>query len=382
MRVLHVDSAREWRGSQNQVLLAAQGMLARGHAVTVACQAGGRLEARARGCGLAVRPIVFGGDLAPGAILGLTRLLRAEAPDIVHTHDPHATSAGLLAARLSPGARVVASRRVALPLRGPVSLRKYAACDRVIGVSRAVTQVLLERGLPARRVLLIYDGVPDRRSGQAGREALGELGVPADSPVIGNVAALTEHKDHRTLLRAMPRVLAAVPSARLVIVGAGELRERLESEARALGLGARCVFAGFRRDVDRLIPAFSLLCLTSRTEALGSSLLDAMCFGRPVVATATGGIPEVIGHGSTGLLVPVGDAVALASAVTGLLLEPERREALGRAGRDRFAQQFTAERMVDDTLHLYHELLERQTRQARPSRTAAFATPASAGAGT
>jgi glycosyltransferase involved in cell wall biosynthesis len=372
MRVVHVDSAGEWRGSQSQVLLAAQGMVARGHSVTVACQAGGGLEARARAAGLAVRPLVFGGDLAPGAILGLARVLRKEAPHIVHAHDPHATSAGLLAARLVGGPRLVASRRVSLHLRGPLSLRKYAACDRVIAVSRAVARILLEDGLPPGRLLLIYDGVPDRRPARDAREALEELGIPAGSPVIGNVAALTEHKDHATLLAAMPRVLETVPAARLVIVGAGGLREQLEAEARKQGLGGRCVFTGFRTDIDRLIPAFSLLCLTSRTEGLGTSLLDAMCFGRPVVATATGGIPEVVGHGDTGLLVPVGDPVALAAALIELLLEADRRETLGRAGRYRFERDFTAERMVDETLRLYGELCGPSLATERPASAAAI----------
>jgi glycosyltransferase involved in cell wall biosynthesis len=116
------------------------------------------------------------------------------------------------------------------------------------------------------------------------------------------------------------------------------------------------VFAGFRTDLDRLIPAFSLLCLTSSTEGLGSSLLDAMCFGRAVVATRTGGIPEAVVHGKTGLLVPVGDPSALAAALTRLLLAPEDREALGRAGRQRFERHFTAERMVEETLRSYDDL--------------------------
>jgi glycosyltransferase involved in cell wall biosynthesis len=355
MRVVHVDSAREWRGSQSQVLLAAQGMAARGHSVTVACQAGGRLEARARAAGLAVRPIAFGGDLAPGPILRLARVLRTEDPHVVHAHDPHATAAGLLAARLSPGPRLVASRRVSLPVRGPFSRRKYAACDRVIAVSRAVARGLLRDGFPVRRLLLVHDGVVDRPPGPNGREVLRELGIPAGSPVIGNVAALTEHKDHATLLAAMPRVLQAVPAARLVIVGGGELRARLEGEALRRGLGGRCVFTGFRADVDRLVPAFSLLCLTSTTEGLGSSLLDAMCFGRVVVATETGGIPEAVVHGETGLLVPVGDPPALAAALVRLLLSPGEREAMGQAGRRRFERLFTAERMVEGTLRSYDQ---------------------------
>ena len=356
MRVLHVDSAREWRGSQSQVLLAAQGMAARGHSVTVACRTGGGLEARARAVGLAVHPLAFGGDLAPGAILGLARVLRSDAPQIVHAHDPHATSAALLATRLVRGPAVVASRRVSLHLRGMASLRKYAACDKVIAVSHAVARVLLEDGLPPNRLLIIYDGVPDRRPPRDALDALGELGISARSPVIGNVAALTEHKDHATLLAAMPRVLEAVPAARLVIVGAGKLRAQLEAEARRQGLGERCLFTGFRADIDRLIPAFSLLCLTSSTEGLGTSLLDAMCFGRPVVATATGGIPEAVEHGKTGLLVPVGNPATLAAALVDLLLGADRRERLGRAGRRRFEREFTSERMIDETLHLYEGL--------------------------
>ncbi len=356
MRVVHVDSAHEWRGSQNQVLLTAQGMAARGHQVTVACRAGGRLAARAGAAGLAVRPLVFGGDLSLGAILGLARVLRNEAPDVVHAHDPHATGAALLATRLCGGPRLVASRRVSLPLRGPLSTRKYAACDRVIAVSGAVAWVLLEHGLPRHRVRLVHDGVPDRPAEPGQRKALQELGIPDDCPVIGNVAALTPHKDHATLLAAMPRVLEVVPAARLVIVGAGELRRELELEALRRGLGEHCVFAGFRPDVDRLMATFSIVCLTSRTEGLGSSLLDAMCFGRPVVATAAGGIPEVVGHGQTGLLVPVGDPLALAAALTELLVAPRRREALGKAGRRRFEQRFTAARMLDETLRVYDGL--------------------------
>jgi glycosyltransferase involved in cell wall biosynthesis len=372
MRVLHVDSAREWRGSQRQVLLAAQGMADRGHSVTLACRAGGRLESRARAAGLRVRTLDFGGDLSPRAILGLARVLWSDAPDVVHAHDPHATSAALLAARLVRGPSVVASRRVPLHLRGLPSLGKYAACDRVIAVSRAVVRVLLEDGLPPDRLLLIYDGVPDRRPARGTLEALEDLGIPARSPVIGNVAALTEHKDHTTLLAAMPRVLRAVPDARLVIVGSGDLRGRLEAEALRRGLGGRCVFTGFRGDIDRLIPAFSLLCLTSSTEALGSSLLDAMCFSRPVVATATGGIPEAVEHGKTGLLVPVGDPAALAAALVDLLLRADRREALGRAGRRRYEQEFTAERMVDETLRLYEDVRATSAVRERPVRSGAL----------
>jgi glycosyltransferase involved in cell wall biosynthesis len=358
VRVVHVDSAHEWRGSQSQVLLTAVEMAGRGHDVTVACQAGGALEGRARATGIPVRPLAFGGDLRPGAILGLLRVLRDTRPEVVHVHDPHATAAGLLAVRLVNGRRpwLVASRRVPLPLHGAFSRIKYGACDRVLAVSEAVARGLVQGGLCSDRVRVVHDGVPDRLPPTDGADIAAEFGVPASAPIIGSVAALSEHKDHATLLSAMPAVLDAVPEARLLIVGEGRLRPRLESEVRGRGLGGRCVFAGFRSDVDRLMPGFSLLCLTSRIEGLGSTLLDAMCFSRAIVATETGGTPEAVRHGETGLLVPVGDSRALTQALVDLLTDRSRREIMGEAGRRRFVSEFTSARMVERTLDVYEEL--------------------------
>ena len=356
MRVLHVDSARGWRGGQNQALLTARGMAARGHEVVVACQAGGALAERARGAGLAVRELSFAGDLSPAPVLALRGALRELRPDVVQLHDPHAVSAGLIAARVGPRVAVVATRRVDFRLRGVLSRWKYRACGRVIAVSEAIAAVLRKDRLPPERVRVVHEGVPDRPPQPGGRDALRELGIPDGAPVVGNVAALTGHKDHATLLAAAARVATRVPDARFVIVGDGELREELEALARRLGLERRCLFAGFRADLDRLIPAFTVFCLSSHMEGLGTSLLDAMAFGVPVVATAAGGIPEVVADGITGRIVPPRDPDALAAALVDALDGPERRAAWGRAGRQRFEERFTADRMVDSTLAVYGEL--------------------------
>jgi glycosyltransferase involved in cell wall biosynthesis len=284
--------------------------------------------------------------------------MRSFRPDVVHLHDPHAVSAGLLALRIAPAPAAVATRRVDFPLRGPLSRWKYRACRRVIAVSRAIAAVLESGGLDPGRIRVVYEGVPDRPPAAGGHEALRALGVPEGAPVVGNVAALTEHKDHSSLLQAAARVVQRAPLARFLILGEGELKPRLEREAAALGLGDRCVFAGFRNDLDRLLPALTLFCLSSRLEGLGTSVLDAMCFGVPVVATAAGGIPEAVQDGVTGRVVPPGDPAALAAAILELLQDEPRRRALGRAGRARFEERFSAERMVDETLGVYRELLK------------------------
>jgi glycosyltransferase involved in cell wall biosynthesis len=224
-----------------------------------------------------------------------------------------------------------------------------------VAVSRAIADVLQADGVPQERVAVVYEGVRDRTAAAGGAEALRALGVPAGAPVVGNVAALTDHKDHKTLLEAAALLRARSPEARLVIVGEGEKRAELEQHARALGLLDRAIFAGFRGDLDALLPAFDVFCLSSHMEGLGTSLLDAMCFSRAVVATGAGGIPEAVEDGVTGRVVPVRQPGALAAALAEMLNDPARREACGRAGRERFLARFTAARMVTETLKVLSE---------------------------
>jgi glycosyltransferase involved in cell wall biosynthesis len=210
--------------------------------------------------------------------------------------------------------------------------------------------------VPPERVRVVYEGVPDRRPDPGGRAILESLGIPMTALVVGTVAALTDHKDHPTLLAAAASVVARMPDSCFVIVGDGERKAEIHAQAAALGLQGRVFFTGFREDLDRLIPAFDVFCLSSKMEGLGTSLLDAMCFARPVVATAAGGIPEAVEDGVTGRVVPVQDPAALAAALIAVLGDATERARLGAAGRQRFESRFSAARMVDATVAVYDEL--------------------------
>jgi glycosyltransferase involved in cell wall biosynthesis len=323
-------------------------MAARGHAVLLACQAGGALAERARECGLETLPLRFAGDLSPAAVPGLRRAVRGFRPEVLQLHDPHAVLPGLLAG----APRCVATRRVDFALQGALSRWKYGRCARVIAVSRGIADVLQKGGVASDRVRVVYEGVADRPAQPGGREALRALGVPDGALVVGNVAALVDHKDHATLLRAAASAFALAPAAFLVIVGDGELRASLEALAVRLGIAARCRFLGFRTDLDRLIPVFDVFCLSSHMEGLGTSLLDAMCFARPIVATAAGGIPEAVTDDVNGRLAPVGDADAFSGALVELLRSAELRSRYGAAGRRAFEERFTDGRMVEETLRV------------------------------
>jgi glycosyltransferase involved in cell wall biosynthesis len=177
--------------------------------------------------------------------------------------------------------------------------------------------------------------------------------LPHHAPVIGNVAALVPHKGQRYLIDAAHLVVREVPDARFVILGEGELREHLEKQVRDHHLEKHVLLPGFRMDVLGCLKGFDIFVMSSVTEGLGTSLLDAMACARPIVATTVGGIPEVVQDGETGLLVPPRNARAMASAIVALLKDPERRRRMGRAGLNRLRGRFTVERMVAETAQVY-----------------------------
>jgi len=354
MKILHVDTATEWRGGQNQIVLTAEGQIALGHDVLIFANVDGVLAARAGQAGLGVHAARVGrGDLSLRTLRALRSAVRGFGPDVIHIHESHGLPGAILAARESAKRpRLVASRRVDFPLRLGSRL-KYARMDRVLGVSRAVCDVLEASGLPPEKIALVHEGVKDRPPAKGGRASMLSLGITLDAPVVGNVAQLVDHKDQATLLRAAALVLKVQPECRFLICGEGPLRGELEALATNLGITARVVFGGFRSDLDALIPAFDIFCLSSHLEGLGTSVLDAMCFARPVVATRAGGIPDAVVDGVTGRLVPVRDHQTLAGALIETLASATARERLGSAGRSRFEKEFTSTAMVQATLASY-----------------------------
>ena len=354
MRILHVDTATEWRGGQNQIVLTAGGQKSRGHDVLVFANRDGELARRAEAMSLPVlRAAVGRGDLSWRTIGALRHAARDFGPDVIHVHESHGLWGSVLAARdQAHRPRLVASRRVDFPLRF-LSRLKYARMDRVLAVSRAVREILIAGRLDPIRVVLVPEGVRDRPADPGGSEILRNLGVPAGAPVVGNVAQLVDHKDHATLLRAGAHVLKARPGTHFVICGDGPLRSELEKLTHDLSIQDRVVFAGFRSDLDSLIPSFDVFCLSSHLEGLGTSVIDAMCFARPVVATTAGGIPDSVSDRETGRLVPPRHHEALALALLEVLDDSALARKMGEAGRRRFLASMTDDAMVEKTLAAY-----------------------------
>ncbi len=180
------------------------------------------------------------------------------------------------------------------------------------------------------------------------------LWLPHQAPVVGNVAALVPHKGQRHLIEAARLVVQQMPDVRFVILGEGELREALERQVREYHLEKHVLLPGFRADVLGCMKSFDLFVMSSVTEGLGTALLDAMACSRPIVATRTGGIPEVVDDGVTGTLVPPRDHAAMAQADSCACSRTPRHGArMGEAGLARVSARFTVERMVAETAAVY-----------------------------
>jgi glycosyltransferase involved in cell wall biosynthesis len=237
--------------------------------------------------------------------------------------------------------------------------------DRVVAVGAAVRRALIDNeGLPPDRVEVIHNGIPlerfETRLTDDQRTALrAEIGTAPDDLVLIQVARLDYLKDHATAIRTIERVVVSCPRARLVIVGEGPERTAIEDLVRRRSLEESVRFLGRRDDVPRLLAISDMVLLTSISEGIPLTLIEAMGAGRPVVSTRVGGVTEVVDDGPTGLLAPSGDDAALAEHVLRLAEDPGRRDEMGRAGRQRAESLFSERLMHDGYRRCYESLLDR-----------------------
>ena len=373
---LQIDTARSWRGGQNQVLLTARGLRARGHRVVVAAHPDGELRKRLP-ADMEVVSLAARSEVDLPAAWRLSRVIRELQPDVIHAHDPHGVAVAATALSIaSPPRRpsLIAARRVDFHLKGNSFSRwKYRQVDRFVSASDAIRAMLLEDGVPAERAVTVHEGIDvDRVVAVEPLNVREEYWFPPHSLIVGNIAALVPHKGQKYLIDAAAIVVREMPEVRFLVLGEGELRPSLEQQIKHLHLGQHVVLAGFRADVLAVLKGLDLFVMSSVTEGLGTSLLDAMAAARPIVATRTGGIPEVVVHAETGLLTPPRDARALAAAILELLRDEAKRRQMAEAGFARVSQHFSVDLMVEKTLAVYAAL-------TGTTRAAGTASPRTAG---
>jgi len=292
----------------------------------------------------------------------LCAVIERERPDVLHSISFPACLYAALASRATGVPQIWHEHNIKRIHAVNTQLYRFVAstCAWIVGPSKAVTDNIARAGVDAGKLVPLYNGIdlanfaPDDVRAAAVRA---EFGWAAGTPVVGLFGQLLPHKGHAGLIDAAPAIRARVPGTKFVFVGAlenppyeAELRRRLA----AAGLADAFTFTGWRTDVPHLMRAVDVLVVpTTSQEPAALSLMEGMAMGRPLVASRTGGTPELILDGETGLIFPPGDAAALADHVSTLLLDPPLRQRMGAAGRARMEQHFTVERHVAGMFDLY-----------------------------
>lgn len=360
--VLHLSTETGWRGGERQVQLLTNGMLARDWPCLVACPPQSPLFADRAAQRIAVSWRATG-EFDLTALAQLVRFIRRRNIALLHAHTAHAHSLAWLASGLT-GVPVVVTRRVDFPIsRHCFSRRKYTS-RRItfIAISHGVRDVLVSGGVPPERIHVVHSGIDLSRyafrEGPRDDAEAQRWGVQPGEPLILNVAALVDHKDHMTLVRAAAHLQQMIPSPwKILIAGWGELEAEIRREIQHHKLEHRVLLLGYISDLASLYRAADFFVLSSHLEGLCTSILDAMAAGVPVVATRTGGIPEAVEHGSTGLLVPPRDPAALAQAMAEMLRDPRARQRFAQAAFEKVRKEFAADAMVEGTLAVYEQVL-------------------------
>lgn len=330
-----------------------------GWRVLVACRPGSGILARAQRAGVTATPLPMSGAWDLSAVLRLVALIRRERVDLVHTHSSVDAWLGGMAARLAR-VPVVRTRHVSIPIRRRLNPVYTLLADRIVTSGEAIRRLVIAAGAHPDKVVAIPAGVDlaEFSPSDTGDRIRREFGL--GRPVIGSIAMFRGSKGHDLLIEAFGHLRMEFREARLLLVGEGIRRQWVESLARERGLNGWVTFTGFREDVPDLLSAMDCFVLAStRTEGVPQSLLQAMAARVPVVASAVGGIPEVIEDGATGLLVPPGDPKVLAAAVGTVLKDSESARRRAETGRALVSARFSRDRVMERLVALYRELLAR-----------------------
>jgi glycosyltransferase involved in cell wall biosynthesis len=355
---LIVDLETEWRGGQNQALLLLKGLYERGHAAELIAPKGSSLGHRALKANIRVHHVSHTfPQLSATAVI--RRTLREGRVDLVHANEAHAVTAAWLAGA-SRKVPFVISRRVGYPLgKGWIAQARYHSANCIIANSQWVADQAAASGAPRERMRVVYEGalIPNRTSAEQRLMARRRWGIADDAPLLGCIGVLLPDKGQEWLIRALVEIRREFPGARLLLAGDGPLRRELAALADTLQLGDTVIFAGFVKEIESVYAALDLFLLPSFFEALNNSLLSAMAYAIPSIAFRRGALAEIVEDGKSGLTVSGPEVSEICQAVVHILRDREFARRLGEAGRTRVEQNFSADRMVEQTARIYDELL-------------------------
>ena len=357
---MQLSSEKSWRGGEQQIAYLIQYLKTQNVDVVVCCRKNSAFSQWCREKQIRFYELGFknGADLRTA--LGIKRIAKRENIDIINVHSGKSHSLAYLALRLGMNRPLVVHRRVDFPLKtGGFSLAKYnhKNVKQIICVSNAIALLVRKAVQNPDRVKTVYSGIDPTRFAATNSTGYihNEFNINPSKRLIANISAIAPHKDYETFLRTAQFVIKKRNDCHFLIVGDGNLRHDIEDLAKSLQLSSSVTFTGFRNDIPQLFRELTLFLITSDTEGLGTTVIDSLCNGIPVVATNAGGIPELVRNGEEGYLCSIGDSICLGEKVNSLLSNEDERQKMSKKAIER-AKLFTNEQMGEGVLRIYREI--------------------------
>ncbi|MBT8220876.1 MAG: glycosyltransferase family 4 protein [Bacteroidia bacterium] len=363
MQILHLSSEMTWRGGEQQIAWLIRELNVLTHRSHVFCPKDSVLGNYCINNEIPVTQYKKGTGISLPASRKYARLCRSIQPDIVHIHDSNSQTTSLIAWHIwGIKLPLVLSRRVDFPIATNIfSAWKYnhRSICKIICVSKAIDAIVRPKIRQKEKIVIIHDGIDvDRFPPHPTRRLRDLIKVDDQTTILGNVAALVDHKDHSTFIKVASLISVQNPEAKFVIIGEdlGQ-KKMLQNLATSLDLSDKIYFLGFRKDIPDLIGDMNVFLFTSKTEGLGSALMDAMAAGLPIVATNAGGIGEIVEHQKSGWIADVGSIEGLAQGVRYVLDNPKKVQNWIASGKA-MAQNYSACKMASSTLEVYQNVLD------------------------
>jgi L-malate glycosyltransferase len=361
---MHISSPKTWRGGEQQLIYLMEELIALGVWQIVLCPFNSMVHKYCLKNHLNHVTYFKGFSANPMVAFRVSHICKREAIDLIHVHDSHSHNFAVLSSVLSKNeVPIIVSRRVDFPIHsGALSMFKYnhPRIARILCVSAAIMEVMKPFIDDKTKLEVVHSGIDLEKFNDVKEEVnlRSEFGIGDMTTLIGNVSALAPHKDYQTFIAVAKRVIESGKDVKFLAIGDGPLRKEVKQWIEEADMSEHIIMTGFRKDIPSVLPQLDVFLITSETEGLGTSILDAQAAGVPVVATKAGGIVEIIRHNENGMLAGVKDVESLAENVLHYLANPEigaQHAENGKKNVERFSKQMTAKR----TKEVYESVLGR-----------------------
>jgi glycosyltransferase involved in cell wall biosynthesis len=362
MKILHTEWSDGLGGQEKRVLAEAAGLSARGHDVSIVCRGHAKIKDEAVKFGIGVHTLPLRKPYDLFSIVHLASFLKDKKIDIVNTHSGVDSWVGGIAAKIAGVPALVRTRHLNIPLKRNFFNFIHYLPDMFIACGDNMRDNLINNcGFPADKVVNIPTGVGmEFFEVTRNTEAKLKYGLSVGSPVITNVGILRSVKGHEVTLRSVRTIIESFPDAKFLITGDGPRKDALVNLANELGIEQHVIFAGFIENIPEIYSFTDVAILSSWSEGLPQSILQAMAAGVPVVATRAGGVPEVIIHEKTGILVETGDHEGLAKGIIKILNNQSSAKQLAENAKELIRREHSVNHMLDKIEELYKKLLDQK----------------------